>query len=484
MYTIIRKTPNSQLNMSETCIVWLRNDLRTLDNPALYHACKKFKKVIPLYIFNSKFGDEHSIGGASKWWLHHSLASLSKQIPLVIRQGDYAQELRKIIADSGASTIYFNKSYNPHYLESDNDLGFANIDIERFAPNLLIEPGSVLNNAGQPFKVFTPFWKSCNLKMPKFSIAPKAELSGKHLVSTLKIEDLNLLPTKPDWSRGFYDRWTCGEDAALDKFHKYVDERITRYKDGRNFPAKKLTSEMSPHLAHGEISVRYMYNYIQSKLTKDTSTSDKKNIEVYVSELGWREFSYNLLHHFPHITTKNFKENFNNFEWDKNHSHLEAWQKGQTGYPIVDAGMRELWKTGYMHNRVRMIVGSFLVKDLHIDWREGEKWFWDTLVDADIASNTASWQWVAGSGADASPYFRIFNPILQGEKFDPEGEYVKKWVPELKSVSVEYIHKPFLAPPLTLLEHGVELGKTYPHPIVNHKHERDVAMKKYEKIKV
>ena len=279
------------------------------------------------------------------------------------------------------------------------------------------------------------------------------------------------------------ERWKCGEDSAKSVFHKFMKNDIYEYKDGRNFPMKEKVSFMSPHLAFGEISVRYIYNYIQKNKPSNPSNSDRKNIEHYISELGWREFSYNLLYFFPHITHKNFKDNFDNFEWDKNSKYLTAWQKGQTGYPIVDAGMRELWHTGYIHNRVRMIVGSFLVKDLHINWTEGEQWFWDTLCDADIANNTASWQWVAGSGADAAPYFRIFNPILQGEKFDPDGEYVKKWVPELKDLDKQYIQKPFEAPPIFLQQAGVQLGKNYPRPIVDHKKERDVAMKKYEKVK-
>lgn len=461
--------------MSKVCIVWFRQDLRLHDNPSLYHASKEFEKIIPIYIYDEKFGGGHSIGGASKWWLHHSLKSLSNDIDISIFEGDAIATLKNIIKETGATAIYFNRCYEPFALKRDEEVAKLGIEVKSYNGSLLFEPNEVQTTTKDYFKVFTPFWKACIKSGIKRSIYKKPVLNVKK-IKGVTLESLNLLPKKPNWAKGFEAVWECGENAAIKALDEFIEHKLSNYGEGRNYPAKALVSRMSPHLHFGEISPLYIFTKIVS------SGKSQKEIEKYTSELGWREFSYNLLGNFPNLSHQNFKSQFDNFTWEYNTKNLNAWKKGQTGYPIVDAGMRELWQTGYMHNRVRMIVASFLIKHLLIDWREGERWFWDTLVDADMANNCASWQWVAGSGADAAPYFRIFNPIIQSEKFDKDGQYIKRYVPELKDLDSKNLHAPWEASPIELRAAGVILGQTYPHPIVDHNKARAEALRRYKRI--
>ncbi|MEE2524985.1 deoxyribodipyrimidine photo-lyase [Hyphobacterium sp. HN65] len=471
-------------------IVWFRQDLRIKDNPALSAAAESGRPVIPVFILDDESPGKWKAGGASRWWLHHSLTSLASDLkalgaPMVLRSGHSASALDQLVKESGAGAVFWNRCYEPHARERDEDIKSSlkarNIDVQSFNASLLAEPWTVKNKSGDPFRVFSPFWRSVRseldpgtpLEAPSSLKAPDAALPSENL------GDWGLLPTQPDWAKGFEPVWTPGEAGARDRLIGFFDHGARHYAGGRDRPDKPYTSALSPHLHFGEISPRQIFAAIQ--LVRDEI--GEKNAEKFLSEIGWREFSVNLLFHFPHFPERNYQDKFDNFPWIDNQAALKAWQTGQTGYPIVDAGMRELWTTGWMHNRVRMIVASFLIKHLLIDWREGEKWFWDTLVDADLANNSASWQWVAGSGADAAPYFRIFNPITQGEKFDPDGDYVRKWVPEIARLPNKYLNQPWEAGPLILKEAGIELGKTYPEPIVDHKAARDRALMAFQSLK-
>lgn len=462
--------------MPSTAIVWLRNDLRLQDNPALYAAAKEYDIVVPLYIHNEHFGGKWAIGSASKWWLHHSLHAFSQQAPLALLTGDTTQVMNKVIEQLKPDAIYWNRRYEPYSIEFDTKLKThlvesIGIKVQTFKASLLFEPWEQQNSSNKPYQVFTRFWQACLRDGVHQSPLPAPKLSK---LSTLDlkcdvVDDLQLLPTQPNWAKGFEQKWQVGEKAARSKLGNFIATGLNDYYEGRNFPSKKAVSELSPHLHFGEISPLQIWHEVEPLIAKFG-----KNASHFLSEIGWREFSHHLLFHFPNLHTNNFKPSFDNYPWDNNPEDLKRWQQGQTGYPIVDAGMRELWHTGYMHNRVRMIVASFLIKDLFIDWRLGEEWFWDTLVDADLANNSASWQWVAGSGADAAPYYRIFNPVLQSQKFDPTGEYIRHWVPELSALNNHYIHEPWSAPS--------GMAKDYPKRIVLHEHARQVAMQKYKQL--
>lgn len=470
--------------MSKRAIVWFRKDLRIHDNPALAYAINNGFEVLPVFIFDTEFGNQFKMGAASKWWLHHSLKHLKAKLPLVILKGQSQDELFKLINHYNVDAVFWNRVYEPQGISRDQEikkkLASQGLEVESFNANLLFEPWEIQNQSGKNFQVFTPFWKAC---LSKGIYRPLATIQEPekyiHCNEDVKLEDLLLLPTKPDWSKGIAQSFTPGEDSALKQFSLFLGGPINNYYEGRNFPAKNHVSRLSPHLAFGEISPLFIWYKVQEILK---SAPTNKNYSHFLSELGWREFSYSLLYHFPKLPESNFKTKFDSFSWDNNPNALLAWQKGMTGFPIVDAGMRELWQTGYMHNRVRMITASFLIKHLLIDWREGEAWFWDTLVDADLANNSASWQWVAGSGADAAPYFRIFNPILQGEKFDPTGDYVRKFVPEVSKLPDSYIHKPWLAPSQVLKYAGIVLGRDYPAPIVDHDRARAKALELYQNL--
>jgi len=466
-------------------IHWFRQDLRCHDNPALNTACVQHKKIIPLYIFD-KITDI-SLGGAQRWWLHHSLTALEldlqeKNLDLCLRQGEALTVLMELIKNYSIDTVYWNRCYEPEQIKRDQAIKAAlkalGIDVISMNGSLLSEPWTLKNQSGDYFKVFTPFWKQClkQITLPDASII-NTWPSQVNCVSE-KLSEWNLLPVSPDWAVEFSVYWQPGEAGAAKKLNHFIDSCLDGYKAQRNEPAKDATSRLSPHLHFGEISIWQVWRAIAD--AKQQTHCDLQSADHFLSELGWREFSYYLLYHFPALPKANFKRIFDDFPWQSDDDALKLWQKGLTGYPIIDAGMRELWRTGYMHNRVRMIVASFLVKDLFIDWRCGADWFLDTLVDADLANNSASWQWVAGSGADAAPYFRIFNPVLQSEKFDPEGIYIKKWIPELTLVKTKWIHEPWQAPAGEL---NIVLGKDYPHRIVEHAKARDLALANYKALK-
>lgn len=470
-------------------LVWFRQDLRISDNPALTNALKNSEKVAAIYILDEESKGVRKMGAASKWWLHYALEDLSKSlkdygIELFIAEGESQKILEKVIKENKIETIYWNRLYEPYHIARDKKIkSELGITCESFNASLLNEPWDIKNGAGSYYKVFTSYYKYCLAnRIPREALkAPKKQQKGFKLKGKfLGLNELKLRPTKPNWAKSFYEYWDISEKAAQDHLYDFLENKAANYTEGRDFPIGEYTSKLSPYLHFGQISPNQIYGVCNHFEATDPRT--KNGTGKFISEVYWREFSYHLLYHYP-IHEKNFNENFDKFPWEKNAKGLKAWKKGMTGFPIVDAGLRELWHTGWMHNRVRMIVGSFLTKDLILHWKEGEEWFWDTLLDADLANNSASWQWVAGSGADASPYFRIFNPMTQGEKFDGKGEYVRKWCPELKDLPDEYVHKPWEAPELILKAAGIKLGKDYPLPIVDHKEAREKALKAYARTK-
>ena len=466
-----------------TAIHWFRQDLRLSDNPALDSAAQ-YETLIPIYILDEVNSGEFKMGAASKWWLHQSLTKLNESLDgkLLVYQGNPHEILNKLIEEQEVSYVTWNRCYEPWRIDRDKEIkrNFEdkNVAVESFSASLLWEPWTISKDDGTPYRVFTPFYKKgcLNSEEPRLP-AGKVDLSNLYSedLSSDSIKDLNLLPTIK-WYKSFEEEWNPGEIGAEQNLNSFLDSGLLNYKEGRNFPSQEFVSRLSPHLHFGEISPNEVWYRAK---TKEGISGIEKSLAHFHSELGWREFSYYLLYHFPDLPNKNFQEKFDIFPWQENEEFLALWQKGNTGYPIVDAGMRELWQTGYMHNRLRMIVGSFLVKNLLIDWRFGERWFWDCLVDADLASNSASWQWVAGSGADAAPYFRIFNPITQGLKFDPEGEYTKKYVPELRDLPNKYLFSPWEAPENILADAGIELGKNYPKPMVDLKLSRETALEAF-----
>jgi deoxyribodipyrimidine photo-lyase len=468
-------------------LVWFRDDLRLADHAALAAAAKRDAPLICLYVFDEK--NARSPGAASRWWLAQSLRALDAQLRkrgqrLILRRGDAATLIPRLCAEAKASHVYFNRRYERSAIRADEMVMAAlkrqGVDGATFAGGLLIEPDAIDTKSGGPMRVFTPFWKKLRaMGDPRRPAATPGTLPPPVAIASDDIEDWHLEPAKPNWAGGLRETWTPGAASARERLRDFLDH-IGGYADARDIPSKPSTSRLSPHLRFGEISPVEVFH--AARFAADQS-HPPRDIEKFLSELGWREFSWHLLHHFPDLATENLQPRFNAFPWRKDTTALRAWQRGQTGYPIVDAGMRELWRTGWMHNRVRMIVASFLVKHLLIDWREGERWFWDTLVDADPANNTASWQWVAGSGADAAPYFRIFNPVLQGERFDGDGDYVRRWVPEIADLPDKFIHKPWAASPMELAAARVSLGKTYPEPIVDHDAARKRALAAFARTK-
>lgn len=471
-------------------IVWFRHDLRIDDNAALLAAHKAGKPIICLYVLDTTLPDHARFGGAQRWWLHHSLTALKSQLEqlgatLVLRTGDPQSILNSVIEQSGARSVVWNRYYSPPAMDRDSkiksQLRADNVRAHSFDGHLLHEPTQIQTGSGGFYRVYTPFWKNIRAQADDLIRPPHdapASLNGfAGALKTESLDDWALLPVKPDWSGTIAQQWTPGEKAAHQHMRKFLDAPIENYGTARDIPATEGTSRLSPHFAFGEISPHRVWH----EASKANTMSDDR--QTFLKELVWREFAYHLLVNTGDLADKNYNEKFDAFPWQDNNDALAAWQKGQTGYPIVDAGMRQLYQTGWMHNRVRMIVGSFLVKHLLLDWRHGEKWFWDTLVDADPASNAASWQWVSGSGADAAPYFRIFNPMTQGAKFDPDGAYVKLFVPELVNMDKKYIHQPWEAPTSVLKKAKVVLGETYPHPIVDHKSARQRALDAYETMK-
>jgi deoxyribodipyrimidine photo-lyase len=481
--------PAQAANSANPVIVWFRSDLRLGDNRALTEACATGRSVICLYMFDETPA-RRPHGGAQLWWLHHSLSRLASSLKaiggaLCLRRGNPAAILDEIIAESDADSVFWNRRHDPEGIAIDTaikaSLKARGINAASFDGQLLHEPTLVRTGAGGPFKVYTPFWRAFSaLPAPRAPYDAPAKLLGfQGGLAGDALEDWALLPSRPDWSKGFDADWRPGEEGAREKLEQFIDEGLSNYADGRNLPGAASTSRLSPHLAMGEISPFQVW-HATIGLEENHAPRD---VEVFRKEVVWREFAYHLLFHFPKLATQNFNAGFDAFPWASKPDLIEAWKRGQTGYPIVDAGMRQLWQTGWMHNRVRMAAASFLIKHLMADWRIGEAWFWDTLVDACPANNPASWQWVAGSGADAAPYYRIFNPVLQGEKFDADGAYVRRFVPEIGKLPNNLLHRPWEAGPLELAAAGIELGKDYPKPIVDHSFARDRALSGYKSLR-
>ena len=474
-----------------TSLVWFRQDLRAADNPALRAAAERGAPCLAVYILDDEDAGAWAMGGASRWWLHHSLLDLRAELrqlglPLILRRGPAETLLSALIEESGADAVFWNRRYENWAQTRDAaikaQLRESGLTAKSFNGSLLHEPWTVKSKSGGPLRVFSPFWRAANaLPEPEPPLpAPDGFTAPDALPASDELDSLDLLPSKPDWSAGLKARWTPGAAGARAELESFIIAGLERYAEDRDRPDVAATSCLSAHLHWGEISPRQVW---AAAKTAEAAGASVRNVEKFLAEIGWREFSYNLLHHYPDLPERNLQGKFDRFSWRSDEAGLNAWRRGRTGYPLVDAGMRQLWETGWMHNRVRMVAASFLVKHLRIHWREGETWFWDTLVDADLASNAASWQWVAGCGADAAPYFRIFNPISQGEKFDPDGTYVRRWVPELARLPARFIHQPWTAPALVLHEAGIDLGTTYPRPIVEHAKARAEALDAFAALK-
>ncbi len=474
-------------------IVWFRQDLRLTDNPALSAAASTDQPIIPLYIFSPEEEGGWSPGAAARWWLDYSLKSLDKEFRdrrarLIIRQGKSWQTLQKLLQETKANAVFWNRRHEPAVMKRDEQiekhLQKAGVDVQTFNSSLLFEPWEIKNKQGEPYQVFTSFWKACLAVNKEFKQTrlPAQLAAPKVWPKSLAFEELSLLP-KGNWTGGLRETWQPSEHGGKKLLQRFCESGLGDYAVGRDRPDLIGTSRLSPYLHWGQISPQQVRRAVQERMENRSDGEFAESCRVFLSEIGWREFAHHLLYHFPHTTDKPLREQFAHFPWKYSRKKLQAWQKGQTGYPIVDAGMRELWHTGWMHNRVRMIVASFLTKHLLLRWQEGAKWFWDTLVDADLANNTLGWQWTAGCGADAAPYFRIFNPTTQGERYDPEGEYVRQWVPELKDLPEQYIHQPWRADASTLKDAHIKLGSTYPKPIVVHKHARQRALDAYNRVR-
>ena len=465
-------------------ILWLRQELRLADHPALQAALATGAPVLPVYILDDITPGSWADGGASRWWLEKSLTALGQDLAargaaLTLRRGESDKVLESLLDETGAEGIYFTRGHAPWSAALEARVkALADsraITCKRFGGFLLFEPEAIRTGTGGPYKVYSPFARACFAAPDPRQPKPAPKSIPGFAAKSDRLADWALYEARPDWARGFSAVWTPGEKGAQARLAQFLDARLAIYGEMRNFPHVEATSGLSPHLHFGEISPNQAWFAAKAAIAKAGGKLDRTG-EVFLKEVLWREFSYHLLHHWPSLPDVPFKEEFANFPWAADRKGWREWQRGRTGYPIVDAGMRELWQTGTMHNRVRMITASFLIKDLLIPWQEGERWFWDTLLDADIGNNAASWQWVAGSGADAAPYFRIFNPVLQGEKFDTEGDYVRRFVPELARMPAKFIHRPWEAPALVLREAGVTLGGNYPERIVDHNMARDRAL--------
>jgi deoxyribodipyrimidine photo-lyase len=470
---------------AEPTLIWFRQDLRLADNPALAAAVRAGGPVVPVFVWSPEEEGGWAPGGASRWWLHQSLERLAESLAtkgsrLVIRQGPALEQLGKLARETSARRVFWNRRYEPAAIARDADikarLRTDGLDAQSFNAALLHEPWEVRNKQGGPFQVFTPYWKSCLGMDPPASPeeapakipAPPSWPKGRALAE-LKLEP------KIDWAGGIRAAWTPGEAGAAAVLERFLTEDVQDYPDARDCPEPAGTSRISPYLHFGEIGPRQIWQAVSEKLAK-AKPKVRSAGDAWLRQLGWREFGHHLLYHYPHTPSEPLRGNYAAFPWREAPHELTAWQRGRTGYPLVDAGMRELWTTGWMHNRVRMVAASFLVKHLLLPWQAGAAWFWDTLVDADLANNTMGWQWVAGSGADAAPYFRIFNPVSQGEKFDKAGAYVRRWVPELAELPVEHLQEPWSAPPEVLAKAGVKIGQTYPAPMVDHRAARERAL--------
>jgi len=493
--TSISPLKHTQASGTHPTILWFRRDLRLDDNPALVAALRDGGAIIPVYIHAPEEEAPWEPGAASRWWLHWSLAALDESLRncgnrLWILRGPSLEALRRLVAETGARAIHWNRLYDPATRARDAEikqsLRAAGLRCESHKSNLLFEPWEILNAGGQPYRVFRAFWRAWSRALngrppyPAPEAIPGLPQDRPEPGERPRLDDLDLLP-RIDWDQGLRATWTPGECAAWVRAQSFITSRLAQYGEKRDRPDQPGSSRLSPHLHFGEISPRRLLALIVTAFGDPTRGA----AEPYVRELGWREFAHHLLYHFPETPTEPLDRRFSAFPWAEEdlETSLRAWQQGRTGIPLVDAGMRELWRTGWMHNRVRMVVASLLTKNLLIPWQSGARWFWDTLVDADLANNTLGWQWTSGCGADAAPYFRIFNPVLQGQRFDPDGAYVRLWCPELARLPNKYLQQPWAAPQSVLADAGVRLGVDYPHPIVDLAQSRARALAAWERIR-
>ncbi len=480
--------------MSSPCLVWLRQDLRLADHPAFSAAVRRGGPVIPVFIWDPAGEGAFPPGGASRWWLHHSLAALQETLrrsgsSLILRVGDSAESLRRLVAETGAGAVYWTRRYEPAAVARDvrveQDLRSGGVEAKAFGGGVLFEPSAVSNRQGGPFQVFTPYWRHC-LALTVADPLPRVEgrlPAPGTWPASVPLEQLTLLP-RIRWDTGLAHTWTPGEAAARDRLRAFL-KGCESYAEQRDRPDGETTSMLSPYLHFGEISPGQVWAGVKKLSAESGLFPAHPGAAKFLAEVGWREFAHHLLHHFPDTVERPLRPEFERFPWepDAGGRRFAAWSRGLTGYPLIDAGMRQLWQTGWVHNRVRMVCASFLVKHLRLPWQRGAAWFWDTLVDADLASNTLGWQWVAGCGADAAPFFRIFAPVLQSRKFDPEGRYLRRWIPELARLPTEHLHAPWEAPGDVRERAGVRLGETYPAPLVDHGEARDAALAAYRTLK-
>ena len=480
-----------------TTLLWFNRDLRLADNPALAAALARGAPVVPFYVLEDGEAGRWAPGSASRWWLHGSLQALDASLrargsALLLRRGPAREAIEALLAETGADALYWNRRYEAwagaRAQAIKTALQARGIEARSFNAALLHEPSRLATAMGQPYRVFTPFWKALRAQLEPVGgaapvTAPRRIAAPPAWPRSEALDGWALRPATPDWAAGLRDTWTPGEAGAQARLAAFARQAVYAYGERRNLPGAGATSGLSPHLHFGEIGPRQVWQAVTARPPGELDPAGSLGVQTFLSEIGWREFSYHLLVHFAHLPEAPLRAEFAAFPWEHDEAGRAAWQRGRTGYPIVDAGMRELWHTGWMHNRVRMIAASFLVKDLLLPWRDGADWFWDTLVDADLASNSAGWQWVAGCGADAAPYFRVFNPVLQGAKFDPQGAYVRRWVPELRALPDALLHAPWTARPVDLAAAGVELGRTYPMPIVDHACARQRALRALQQVK-
>lgn len=468
-------------------LLWLRDDLRLQDNPALAEACSRGDVAI-LYLLDEESAGIRPLGGAVRWWLHHSLSALATELSdlggsLVLRRGKAAEVIPAVAAEVDAQAVFWNRRYGGPERQIDaslkTSLRDSGLEVRSFQANLLFEPWTVQTGSGEHYKVFTPFWRACQSAPEPRDPAPAPQSMQSLTAKSDELDSWQLLPQHPDWAGGLAEEWTPGESGAQQRLSDFLDRHAEGYAMERDAPSIEATSRLSPHLRFGELSPFQAWAGLRQAGSKQAGRINADDERVFRSEVGWREFCWHLLYHHPNLAEVNYRREFDGFGWQPtSDAELSAWQQGRTGYPIIDAGMRQLWQTGWMHNRVRMVVASFLVKNLLIDWREGEQWFWDTLVDADSASNPANWQWVAGSGADAAPYFRIFNPVTQSKKFDGDGRYLRRFVPELARLGNKEIHEPWKFQ-ATLTEEPLD----YPEPLVELGASRQRALDAYAQLR-
>ena len=476
--------------MTNTAIVWIRRDFRLDDNPALHQAFLAHDNLVVLYIHAPHEDGVWAAGAASDWWLHHSLTAFDQSLrkiggKLIIRSGNSIDCLLQMITETSATDIYWNRLYEPAAVSRDTDIKKSlvsqGLKCHSFNGALLREPWEATKDDGTMYRVYTPF---SNKYFKMAGITPTVEAPAKlssvdTAIDSIAISALCLLP-KISWDKGFHDHWQPGESGALQRLEQFIDDAVADYQTDRDIPSIDGISRLSPHLHFGEISPRQIWHAVNSSAS---AQRQEQQVRPYLKQLIWRDFAHHLLYHLPQTPTEPFNKTFERFEWDQDDALLHKWQRGQTGIPLIDAGMRELWHTGWMHNRVRMLVASVLTKNALLHWHHGARWFWDTLVDANLANNTMGWQWTAGCGVDAAPYFRIFSPARQGARFDPQGEYVKHWVPELAKLPAKFIHEPWLAPQKILDQAGIALGKDYPEPMVDLSETRKQALARYKRMR-